>query len=246
MRISVKFSSENNIILPKNHNHIIQATILNYLSNKEYQTFIHDEGFKREKRNFKLYTFSRPQGNFSINKDNNTIDFKKELELIISSVDDNLIKYFINESISNEVIRLGRNNVYIEEIKVINKRYEPGDKFYTKSAITIYSTFQNEERKKTYYYSPYESEFEELIRNNLIKKYISYYGKEPQSKEFTIKIASGKKPREMWLVYKGFKIKGWHGEFILDGSKELLKIAYDTGLGAKNSQGFGCVEICDK
>jgi CRISPR-associated endoribonuclease Cas6 len=33
------------------------------------------------------------------------------------------------------------------------------------------------------------------------------------------------------------------GRFKLKGSPALMSIAYDTGLGSKNSQGFGMFEI---
>jgi CRISPR-associated endoribonuclease Cas6 len=245
MRISVKFHSDKNIVLPKHHNHILQATILNYLGNKDYQEFIHDEGFQNEKRTFKLYTFSRLQGEFKVDNERDKIIYKNNAELLISSVDENLIKYFINGAIKKDKINLGGNLVDMEEVKIINKKFKPGDKFFTKSAITAYSTFSNGDKKKTFYYHPNEEEFGEIIRNNLLKKYKAYYGSEPENSEFSIKLALGKKPKDMWFVYKGFKIKAWHGEFILDGSQELVTLAYDVGLGSKNSQGFGCVEVCD-
>lgn len=45
------------------------------------------------------------------------------------------------------------------------------------------------------------------------------------------------------IKYKGTVIKGYSGDFILKGNPELIKLAYDTGLGSKNSQGFGCIEV---
>ena len=38
-----------------------------------------------------------------------------------------------------------------------------------------------------------------------------------------------------------FPIKGWDGRFRLEGPRELLQVALDCGLGAKNSAGWGCV-----
>lgn len=42
--------------------------------------------------------------------------------------------------------------------------------------------------------------------------------------------------------YKGTWIEGWVGRFLLEGPPELLRLALEAGLGAKNSQGFGYVE----
>ncbi|MEG6522408.1 CRISPR-associated endoribonuclease Cas6 [Desulfotomaculum sp. 1211_IL3151] len=37
----------------------------------------------------------------------------------------------------------------------------------------------------------------------------------------------------------GFIIKGWLGDFVICGDWQMLKIAFEAGLGGKNSQGFG-------
>lgn len=38
-------------------------------------------------------------------------------------------------------------------------------------------------------------------------------------------------------------IKGWLGIYEKDGDPRLLKLAYSAGLGAKNSQGFGMIDV---
>lgn len=97
-------------------------------------------------------------------------------------------------------------------------------------------------RKKTYYYSPYEKEFEILIKENLRKKYESFY---KEKKEFVFKIKPLKvdKNQEKIIIYKGTVIKGWLGVYEIESEKEIIKFAYDTGLGSKNSQGFGMFEV---
>jgi len=47
-------------------------------------------------------------------------------------------------------------------------------------------------------------------------------------------------------MYKNFLIKGWMGTFRLQGLKKALKLAYDAGLGSKNSQGFGMFEVISR
>jgi CRISPR-associated endoribonuclease Cas6 len=49
--------------------------------------------------------------------------------------------------------------------------------FYTLSPITVYSTLYTAEgKKKTYYFSPYEQEFSQLVSINLARKYRAYKG----------------------------------------------------------------------
>lgn len=43
--------------------------------------------------------------------------------------------------------------------------------------------------------------------------------------------------------YKGTWIEAWAGRFRLEGPEPLLWLALHAGLGAKNSQGFGYVDV---
>jgi CRISPR-associated endoribonuclease Cas6 len=38
-------------------------------------------------------------------------------------------------------------------------------------------------------------------------------------------------------------VKGWSGFFELTGHPEFLSFALDAGLGSRNAQGFGMVEV---
>lgn len=59
----------------------------------------------------------------------------------------------------------------------------------------------------------------------------------PENDEFNISPIG--RFNERIVKYKDFIIKGYTGKFELKGSKELMEIAFCTGLGSKNSQGFG-------
>ncbi|MBQ8166545.1 MAG: CRISPR-associated endoribonuclease Cas6, partial [Lachnospiraceae bacterium] len=43
--------------------------------------------------------------------------------------------------------------------------------------------------------------------------------------------------------YKGIYVSGWKGIYQLSGEAKYLDFLYQTGLGAKNAQGFGMFEI---
>ena len=47
------------------------------------------------------------------------------------------------------------------------------------------------------------------------------------------------------MKYRETVIKGWMGRFVLKGNRKLLKLGYECGIGSKNSQGFGMVEVVD-
>ena len=140
-------------------------------------------------------------------------------------------------------VKIGRNDVKVKNVEVENYIPEKELKVVTRSPVTVYSTYFDENSsKKTIFYHPDDYKFKELLERNIIKKYIAVFGKEPEEK---IEINHvGKFPKKVYVIYKGFKIVGWLTAFdIYSENKELLKIAYDTGLGAKNSQGFGLVDV---
>ncbi|MFD3157033.1 CRISPR-associated endoribonuclease Cas6 [Haloimpatiens sp. FM7330] len=244
MRVKIDLKLQEPIQLPIQYNHILQALILKMLGNEEYQTFLHDEGYGFKKRNYKLYTFSRLQGKFKILKDINKIMFFDRASLLISSYDEKFFKLVVNNSIHKDSLQILGKDIEINNIEASFFNVKDNElKVYTKSPITVYSTFKIDEKNKTYYYSPYEKEFSEMIRKNLINKYIAFHGKEPEDTDFSIEISKRRKPKESVIVYKGIVIKAWNGEFILKGSTELLNLAYKAGIGSKNSQGFGCLEL---
>ena len=51
------------------------------------------------------------------------------------------------------------------------------------------------------------------------------------------------KVKESIILYKDTVVKGWCGVFLMEGHLTLIRCVYDTGLGAKNSQGFGMFEV---
>ena len=49
----------------------------------------------------------------------------------------------------------------------------------------------------------------------------------------------------MLLKYENFPIEAYEGTFQIETDPSMFKVVYDAGLGAKNSQGFGMVEVVE-
>lgn len=243
MRIVLSFNSLNEIIaLPVSYNEIVQGFIYKNL-NKRLAQELHDEGFVYGKRSFKLFTFSRLLGKAKI--ESNYLKIVPPVKVLISSPCVDILYTLAENLLKRQEVKLGDNRLYLESISV---RYMPEIKetIYIKmlSPVTIYSTlYTSDGKKKTYYYNPWEREFSELLMRNIVKKYAAFYGKNPLSQDFSIEPVKVKKKDEKIITYKDFIIKGWMGIYKISGNKELLRFAYDAGIGAKNSQGFGCFEV---
>jgi len=226
------------INLPIHYNHLVQAFIYNNLS-KDLANFLHDRGLLYGNRAFKFFTFSRLQGEYFIN--NKRIIYRGDISLYISSPLKRFINELANNIVKNEIFYLGDNVLRITKL-VFPQEPKIGESVRIRmlSPLTVYSTlFTVDGKRKTYYYTPYEEEFSRLVNLNAKKKYFVIYKRNIKS-NLRIKPL---KVREVMVMYKDTVVKGWVGEFVLNGPKTLLRLLYDTGLGSKNSQGFGMFDV---
>lgn len=226
--------------LPVHYNYLVQGFLYGNITD-ELGAFLHDEGFVYEKRRFKMFTFSRLRGEYELKGDR--IAFHSPpIRLTISTPYARFIKEFANTLLRREELELGGSKIYVASIRV-HPEPEIGAEMRVKtlSPVVVYSTLQTKEgKKKTYYYSPYEAEFEDLVDKNLRKKYEAFFGKRTRARKLKLEVVG--RPGEKIVKYRGTVIKGWMGRFVLKGDKRLLKMGYDCGIGSKNSQGFGMVE----
>ncbi|MCG0275790.1 MAG: CRISPR-associated endoribonuclease Cas6 [Thermosediminibacteraceae bacterium] len=248
MRMKLTFNSESPVALPIQYNHIIQGMIYSNLT-QEFAEFLHQEGFLWGKRTFKLFTFSRLEGRFRMTE-SGKIEFEPPFSLIVSSPLERFLRELAGGLLKNENLSLAGRRIVLENVTV-QAAVEECDfddrvKIKMLSPVVAYKTIVEGGKKKTLYLTPLQKEFGELLKNNLLKKYAVLTGKDPGELEFEIKPAFPLSEKHCKIIkYKDVIIKGWMGVYTLRGDPALLKIAYDAGLGSKNSQGFGCFEILE-
>jgi CRISPR-associated endoribonuclease Cas6 len=242
MRIELSLHLEKDLVLPKAYNHILQGFIYTLLD-PFLRKFLHKQGYRHGKRQFKLFTFSRLLSRVKSEKD--TFRFLPPVKLIISSPKHEIMQNVAEGLLKKQNFVLGKNEVFIESISVLPKHLWNGHIFIKMlSPVTIYSTLRKSDgNKKTYYYSPFENEFNQLIRENLRKKYELVYDRKSDNFDFKISPYRVRPSDEKIIIYKGNVIKAWMGLYKIEGAAEVIELSYDTGLGSKNSQGFGCWEV---
>lgn len=243
MRIRVNLNSiSDKIALPLHYNHLLQGFIYKNLS-KSLSSSLHQKGSKIGKRRFKLFTFSRIFGNFE--RKEKELFFSGPFHFWLSSPMVNILESLASHLVKKSKVKLGSSYLHLTGIEVAFIPVIREEMLIrTLSPITVYSTLKTPEgRKKTYYYSPFEDDFSRLIRENLYKKYTLIHKEPPKGLEFSISPEKVSQRNHHILLYKGTVIKAWSGIYRIKSSEELIKIAYDTGLGSKNSQGFGMIEF---
>jgi CRISPR-associated endoribonuclease Cas6 len=244
MRISISFVTENGLILPLSYNYAVQSLILRHIDEKLGQ-FLHDKGYMLGKRSFKMFTFSRILGKVKFLLSQKQFKIGSPFKIVISSPIKEFIQSLAENLVKTDGVTLAGTRVYLESINVYLMPKLNEETFIEMlSPVTVYSTLKTPEgKKKTYYYTPFEADFSRLICENLRKKYKALYGKDANSLAITIEPVKVSKKSLVIVNYKGTVIKGWLGRYKITGSPELIALAYDAGLGSKNSQGFGCFEV---
>ncbi|PIP13259.1 MAG: CRISPR-associated endoribonuclease Cas6 [bacterium (Candidatus Stahlbacteria) CG08_land_8_20_14_0_20_40_26] len=240
MRIAIEFEGDR-LSFPLEYNQSIQGFIYHNID-ETLASFLHNKGFVSKGRSFKPFTFSRLLGKYRISKDR--IDFEERVKFWIASPVDNLIESFASNLARKPEVFLGDERFYVASIEVKQKPSCDDAEIFMLSPVTAYSTLLKPDGgKKTYYYNPKEEDFGRLINENMKKKYTAFYRKNANNLAMDITPVKVRASDEKIVRYKGFIIKGWMGRYRIKGNEELVSLAYDTGLGAKNSQGFGMFEI---
>ena len=156
-------------ILPLTYNSLLQGFIYRHLD-WVLARRVHDEGTPLGKRQFRFFTFSRLLGSYRIL--DGVIEFRGPFRFHIGSVREDILKSFVEHLLREPTVKLGSEVCEVRKIEV-----EPAPrvtrpiKVKTLSPITVYSTLSmGNGRKKTYYYSPFEGEWEEHLLANLRRK----------------------------------------------------------------------------
>lgn len=241
MQLRIRHKLREELVLPINYHHILQSMIYrNMESDKGYSSYVHDAGYRYCKRQFKLFTFSLLQGRYEIRE--KCIVFREEVSFEVRSPDIFMLR-ILEENIRKNGLTYGERHFSDIELSLLDRTVEQEViAIKMESPVCVYST--DEYSGKTHFFMPKEEQFRQLVNDNFMRKYEACYGVKPES---GIRIeAIHVTDKDKYVTrYKNFYISGWKGEYYLAGKRKYLDFLYQTGLGSKNSQGFGLFEIMD-
>ncbi len=236
IKLALEFDGE--LRLPFAHFEILQGLVYKLMaSNAELADEIHNMKGS-DKKPFKFFCFTDVKGKYKI-KDK-TLIYHKRLSWEIRSCDDRII----------DAVRASLDNM--NEISVNNQKcrlisYKESFHTYKMGTVTVkmdtpmlhYIT--DRETGHTKYYNPLDREFLTGIVTNIKRKYKSFYGKEPDC-GIRIEIVKVSEKDKCVTRYKENMITGYYGIYKITASPEIMNFIYYTGLGAKNSMGFGAIK----
>lgn len=252
MRISVQLTPHAPAVLPIHYGATLQGFIYHQLD-ANLANWLHSDAYALAKRTYKLFTFSRLTavngGRYTVGQ--GQITFTGPVSFTLASVNSEVLRSLAEHLLKAPTVHLGHNLCTVHGIEVLKKPeldLTRPIRVRALSPINVYQTLHDAQgRKRAYFFSPFEHEWHQLLRDNLARK-AKALGWEDNARETlrdaTFKPLGVQQKDQKIISYKGTVIKGWLGTYEISGVPEAyFELLYDAGLGSKNSQGFGMVEV---
>ncbi len=224
--------------LPIAHAHILQGIVYELLSGAPViSEYIHDRGYVHNNRRYKLFTFGRLVGDKRV--EGKTISYSGIVSFEIRSVFDDIIETIADTLRERRIVYLAGTPCPVFGYSIAqNEMFGDTAIIRMITPICVHRT----EGAKTIYFSPDNPDFLSLLDMNFRHKYTSYYGLEPDSGIglVPIKLSANSK---CVTKFKNIYVTAYYGEYQLSAREDYMKFLYHTGIGSKNSQGFGMFEF---
>lgn len=246
MQLKFIFKTDSLLYLPLGHHDILQGFIYNKLkNNSKYAAFLHDVGYYDNAHNFKMFVFSTLKGDHHI--DNSRIVYTNNLYLEIRSPMDEFCNILLHSIQDNSSAELNNQPIHLYDWCISDKQiHTTSIDIKMASPLTLSTTYYKNDKKKTRYLSPSDNDFNCAFIHNTKSKYKAFYKKDLSSDLQLSPINVGLKDKYVTKFKNHIFINAWNGTYRLDGDSSLLSFLYDTGIGSRNSQGFGMFDIVEK
>lgn len=267
MRIKLTLKPLNKVCsIPINYQYPISSAIYKVLSHasNDYAQWLHNHGYlSLNKKPMKLFVFSKlliPNRKIENNKIT-IFDFCDCTLFVSSPLSKDFIQHFVVGLFQQQEIEIGSQytvgRFVIHQVETLaDPLISSENKFTCLSPIVVSSKHLHKGKEKIYYIRPDDPQLNEAIRNNLVQKFQTIYQKLPEKSQLIFTLDKNYIQRKggyqniskLITIKEGNKneqtqIKSFLAPFTLEGSIELIQIAYDCGIGEKNSLGFGMIEL---
>lgn len=250
MEFSIKMVRLEGRTLPLNYQYALSSWIYKVIANadRQYATWLHQEGHMLGSKKFKLFTFSRLMIHpYKIEGDRILI-MGEEITLNVRFLVHKSMEKFIRGLFMPQRFTLGDWKSQVR-LQVAEMTLQPGPLFMPTMRYRCVSPVCMAVNGDKYaaYLSPYTVGYGEYLFRNLCKKQMveGMAGAMDNFDSFSFKLLS--KPLSRLITMKpgtsdAVKIRGYSFNFEMTLPTVLHKIGYYAGFGEKNSTGFGCVK----
>lgn len=146
---------------------MIQGLIYSAFDKEDKGDFFHNQGYRFEKKVFKMFVFSNLFGKYKIN--DRFMVFEDSITFYVSSYSEDFLKEIYDFYMEDEKVILNNQFFQLVSIKFMNLEYFAGEKqivIHTLSPIVTYTTTD----RYVDYFKPSDAEFNTLCMNNILDK----------------------------------------------------------------------------
>ncbi len=234
MRSLIHLISEDDAVIPINYQHALSSALYSFIrsANPDLSSSLHHS------QDFKFFNFSMMKVPKPAIK-GPEIHLKKGTHVMFnfSSPAGDILEATISGMLSKGAMEILGSRFIIENIEITHTpEFSSKARFRTLSPIYIDLVKEDGRRWDL---MPTDPEWKARIEDNSRKKYAHYFGKEYKG---DFDIAEIRKMSTKRINIGGQWWRASHVEFLLKANPDMLKFLWDTGMGSRNSQGFGCLE----
>ena len=237
MQISIQFQSSDPLIIPYNYNYQLQSALYALLGEVGESDFWHDKGFRYYDSSFKGFCFGKLEGDYRTYPEEKKIGFEDKISLEVRSISFHFIDALQRALEKHPYIRLFDTRLDVIGASLMNRHLDR-EKLIVQAVtpMMIHTTYED---GHTVYYCPDDGNYFPRICQNTYKKYTAITG-ETAGK---IELHPHGTFKKIVTRYKNLYMTGYTGTMQLLAPIKMSEFIYNTGLGEKNAQGFGFVQI---
>ncbi len=243
------------IMLPMDYQYYLSAWIYKVIrkADREFAHFLHFVGYTTGSKRFKLFSYSPLDfGRPVLWKEKALFEIHAErLSLNVSFHLAEAAEKFIIGLFSNQEVYVGDQFNGLDLIVAAVERLpEPimTDTMFYRAVSPVVISFKEDNSKYATYLFPDNSGYDNLLLQNLLNKYNSSPGEVSLPEEINFEFAVNNTPKSKLVTIKPYtpeqsKVRGFMFDFTLTCPVELHRLILSSGIGEKNSMGFGWVEV---
>lgn len=246
MRIRLKLKTVEEQLIDYNYNADLNNLVYEITrdANPDLARDLFNEGIIVGDQPIKPYTFSRLLfENYRATRDGLLV--RGDGEWLLTTPVDDLAEDFINGMIGRYQVQIGRNKFTVERHQMIKDPDLEGEMDCFMLGPVVTSVIREDGREV--FCHPLQSEFYDLLREDLVFKVKQIYGETINLSDIQISIINPEKfdlERSANLIhYQGKNIKCYLFKFKIAAPPKALKLAFNWGLGSFNHQGFGMIDF---
>jgi CRISPR-associated endoribonuclease Cas6 len=254
-----------------NYNYYLSSAIYKWIeaSSPEYATFLHEKGFAVDGtlHRFKHFCFSHLLVPGRRIENGRLHILSPTVEWYIGMPVEQSLQHLVTGMFERREFFIEReeNRFVVEQVETLPEpRWEPHMKFRLMSPLTCSVTVERSGKLMPYYLPPDDERLQAAIQANIINKWRSLYAEGSPSQKsvmddgdlhlrctldhkYIAERGGPEKVSKLVTIKEGrrdeTRVRGFLCPLTLEGHPALIALAYESGLGEKNSLGFGMIKV---